>query len=474
VTSDSRAQTSVARLRFVLVALALLAFGAAFYGARRGDEFASTWFFDVAWWSYIVVVDALVHGRRGSSLLLSRPRVLALLAIWSAAFWLMFEVVNFRLQDWYYVGVPREEPARSIGAFVSFATVLPAIFETGALLESMCVFASARCSPWAVSSRARAWMVWLGAACGVLPLCFPRQAFPLIWGALVLLTEAWLDGRSHGDSPRALNASAPTERAADSSGANARGGLLSALRAGRLDVVLRWLAAGLVCGALWESWNFLATARWIYTVPYFEDTKLFEMPLAGFLGFPPFALECYSFGRVLVALQLVPDWEWQSPDDGATARKSPRRLVGAVAALAFSVPAILGVEALTVRATRSMVDEIPGASASFVARCERAGIFSTRQLLAAERRSNRDRLFEGIESEERRRILEAARLMEVRGLGRRGVRLLAEAGVASVDDLARSDPSALYERLNRTDRDLSPPPTPAEVRVWVRGARIGS
>jgi hypothetical protein len=61
----------------------------------------------------------------------------------------------------------------------------------------------------------------------------------------------------------------------------------------------RTLLAGLVCGALWEAWNFWARTKWIYTVPGFEGLNVFEMPLAGFLGFPPFAVECVVFLRWL-------------------------------------------------------------------------------------------------------------------------------------------------------------------------------
>jgi len=110
-------------------------------------------------------------------------------------------------------------------------------------------------------------------------------------------------------------------------------GLLAELARGRIGTIWRWLAAGLVCGLLWETWNSFAVARWIYTVPFFEDTKLFEMPLFGFLGFPPFALECYSFARVLVELELVPDWELSIADAGATPRRPTRALVGAIIAI---------------------------------------------------------------------------------------------------------------------------------------------
>ena len=54
------------------------------------------------------------------------------------------------------------------------------------------------------------------------------------------------------------------------------------------------LASGLLCGVLWELWNYWAGAKWHYTVPILENWKIFEMPLPGYLGFPPFALECFT------------------------------------------------------------------------------------------------------------------------------------------------------------------------------------
>lgn len=430
----------------LLAILAVLAFGTALVAVWRGNEFAATWFYDCAWWSYIVFVDAWVYRRRGASLLWSHPRAFVLLALWSAAFWLFFEVVNFRLQNWYYVGVPRSEPARSIGICVSFATVLPGIFETGALLGALGAFERARCRPWNVTARWRGILFALGAACLVLPLCFPRYAFPLIWGTTVLMTEAWLLGRGAG-------------------------GLLSELTAGRIGTVWRWLAAGLVCGLLWETWNACARAHWIYTVPFFEDSKLFEMPLAGFLGFPPFALECYSFARVLVALRLVPEWE--EARAGAASVRNPRReSLGALAAAVFALPAILGLNAFTVRATRPTLDEIPGLSAALATEFERAGIHSPEDLLAAAAAGDGATPLAALEAPQRQRILDAARLMHVRGLGARGLRALSAAGIHSVEALARADPETLHERLLRSDTPTSPPPTAAEVRVWVRGARL--
>jgi hypothetical protein len=70
--------------------------------------------------------------------------------------------------------------------------------------------------------------------------------------------------------------------------------LLRDVRSGSYERVTNLLIAGFICGGLWEFWNFWARAKWIYTVPIFGDVKIFEMPVLGYFGFPPFALECFT------------------------------------------------------------------------------------------------------------------------------------------------------------------------------------
>jgi hypothetical protein len=77
---------------------------------------------------------------------------------------------------------------------------------------------------------------------------------------------------------------------------NARAGsesLLGDLRRRRTDRLVNLMLAGLVCGGIWEFWNYWSGAKWIYNVPILPDVKIFEMPILGFGGFPPFALECF-------------------------------------------------------------------------------------------------------------------------------------------------------------------------------------
>ncbi|PNV87438.1 MAG: hypothetical protein C0610_01560, partial [Desulfobacteraceae bacterium] len=71
-----------------------------------GIEVVRYWFFPLAWWPYILIVDGLVYHRKGSSLLKRHPREFFLLLPWSVCFWLIFELFNVVLNNWHYVMVP--------------------------------------------------------------------------------------------------------------------------------------------------------------------------------------------------------------------------------------------------------------------------------------------------------------------------------------------------------------------------------
>ena len=74
------------------------------------------------------------------------------------------------------------------------------------------------------------------------------------------------------------------------------------IRSGDLSRLAALLVAGGVCGILWEFWNYWAEARWVYTFPVWQEWKLFAMPLPGYLGFPPFAVECFVLFSFLAPL----------------------------------------------------------------------------------------------------------------------------------------------------------------------------
>lgn len=273
-------------LPLLVLILALLVFVGATTGRALGLEPFRTWFFCFAWWPYILAVESLLVLAGAGSDLYERPREFALLLPLSVTLWLFFEVLNFRLGNWHYINLPAEPLERWAGYVLSFATVLPGLFATARLLDHLGLFRSVATPPWRTVRQLHPVFFVTGAFFLVLPMVAPQYFFPLVWGALVLLLEPWL----HDSGGRSL---------------------LAGWARGEPRLTLLLLVAGLICGGLWEFWNFEAGAKWMYTVPFVGEMKVFEMPVLGFLGFPFFALECYvaanAFLLVRERLSLWPD-----------------------------------------------------------------------------------------------------------------------------------------------------------------------
>ena len=252
---------------WMAAATALLIFSAIKLGQHQEPFY--TWFYCFAWWSCIVFVEAwLCYHPRGTSLLFTDPGEFLLRLPLSITIWLIFELFNFRLHNWHYVQLPPETAIRWCGYAVSFATVLPAIFAAWRLLQSLGLFQNSHCHPLAEPAKVYRYSIALGLSCLILPLLWPRYFFPLVWLAFIFLLE-----------PFNHRAGAPS--------------LLEDWQQGVPGRLYNLLAAGLGCGLLWELLNFWAGSKWVYTIPFVGWPKLFEMPVLGFLGFAPFAVECY-------------------------------------------------------------------------------------------------------------------------------------------------------------------------------------
>lgn len=236
----------------------------------RGVQPVAIYFTPIAWTCYILLADAAVLAIRGHSRLHDEPLQLACVALLSVPLWLIFEAYNLRLKNWTYTGVPQAWPLALLGYGWSFATIIPGIFETADLIESWGWFR--RDSPVRFSRFAQNGMILFGAICLLTPLLAPEtvaaRLFVLVWIGFVFLLDP----------------------------INYRLGLASLiadLAVGRRARFYSLLASGFICGWLWEFWNYWAAAKWHYIFPMFQQWKIFEMPLPGYLGFLPFALECF-------------------------------------------------------------------------------------------------------------------------------------------------------------------------------------
>ncbi len=244
-------------------------------------ELALTYFYSLIWWSYIIMIDGIIYRLRGNSMMVNQTRRFFLLIPWSVLIWLIFEGFNLVLKNWHYVGVPKEIWIRWPGYFVAYGTVLPAILETRGLLSTLGIFEKSRIRPIPVQASRYRPLIITGTLCLILPLLFPIYTFPLVWLGFIFLLEP---SNQHSGRPSLLND----------------------LKEGKMGNLYQLLLSGMICGLLWEFWNFWATAKWIYTVPFVGQIKLFEMPVLGFFGFPPFALECFVMVHFLKLLEPKP------------------------------------------------------------------------------------------------------------------------------------------------------------------------
>jgi hypothetical protein len=406
--------------------------------ALRDVEPVATWLYHAAWYPTIVLMAALVARREGVDPFTAHPVHAVSVFAWSAVFWFFFELLNWRLANWYYVNVPAGRLERWVGISLAFATVLPAIFLAARALEAWGLVTTVRTAPMRVTPLGLRVMALTGVVFLVLPLAWPHYFFPLVWGATTLLAEPALYRREP------------------------RWSLIADLERGEAGRIARLLIGGAVIGLLWEFYNSFARSRWIYTVPGLEGLKVFEMPLLGFVGFPVFALECWSVFHLLACFGI------STPE---VPRRGPvrigRKMVTAAAGVAFAVVVLSGMERYTISSTTPSLVEVPGVPASAAFRLLKAGESPFRLARMPASAVAREA---GATVDEARRWIEAARLVTLRGIGTVNARRLAEIGVTSVAALAIQDPDTLAARLAARPGERLLRPTPAEVRVWVRAA----
>jgi hypothetical protein len=243
-----------------------------------GIEPFASWNTPIAWTGFILFADSIVYRARGESWIRSAPGEFIWLALVSIPFWILFEGYNLVIRNWYYTGLPENFWLRQIGFAWAFATIWPAIFE-GAELVAVWRGSPAP-DPSAVRRRpgshappgaaVRRVLPRLSVAGGVIMLTSPFFVAPEV--ARYLAAPVWL-GFVFLFEP-----------------INRWLGLEAITRERFINLAL----SGLVCGSLWEFWNYWSHAKWHYTVPIMEHVKVFEMPLPGYLGFPAFALECFT------------------------------------------------------------------------------------------------------------------------------------------------------------------------------------
>ncbi|MGD2246306.1 MAG: hypothetical protein PVI11_07155 [Candidatus Aminicenantes bacterium] len=242
------------------------------------QPFIKTWYYVFAWWAFILILDSLNYRNRGSSPLSEDLSDFLFLAFLSVCVWLVFELFNLRLNNWSYFDLPPSRFSRWLGYFLAFATVIPALKELSLLFQFVRGRKRSRLFRLRVTPLFLRGSAFLGGLGVVLILVWPRIFFPLLWVSLVFLVEP-LNYRLR------------------------IGSLLTDLETNDWSRFIDWILAGLAAGFFWEFWNFWAGSRWEYTLPYLDFWHIFQMPVFGYIGFLPFALEIFAVQNLLLDIR---------------------------------------------------------------------------------------------------------------------------------------------------------------------------
>ncbi len=228
------------------------------------------------WLGYILVIDGLAQARTGSSLWTRGRRGFVLLFVASSPVWWLFELINSRTANWEYLGSDTFTRLQYyLLCTLSFSTVMPAVFETAELARTfrwLQRFASGprlRPTPALCIGLFLAGLGMLG-----LTLLWPKYCYPFVWTSAALILEPvnrWL-GRQH---------------------------FLQRIEHGDWRPVVSLSIGALICGFFWEMWNYYSNPKWIYHTPGAQFWHIFEMPLLGYAGYIPFALELYGLKNFL-------------------------------------------------------------------------------------------------------------------------------------------------------------------------------
>ncbi len=235
------------------------------------------WYIPIVWYGYILFVDSLVYRVKKKSLLSSYPKEFLFMVLLSVPFWLIFEIYNTYTGSWIYTNYTWQIH------IIDFTTIMPAVLETFMLINVLGIgrrLDKARAEitkPGGHLIRtplgrvAFSALAFFGALSSLLPALVPYLGFSFMWFGIFLFLD-----------PISAMLGRPS--------------IIHKTSAGRKSLIPQLFLSGIIMGFFWEFWNFQAYPKWAYNVPIFmSNVKLFAMPVFGYLGYLPFALEVFIF-----------------------------------------------------------------------------------------------------------------------------------------------------------------------------------
>ena len=246
------------------------------------------------WVGYLLLLAGTLTAQMGRSPVRARPHHFWLLCLASVFIWCVFDAINFNhgMRAWEYIGIPARFEDRLLGYLFAFAAIVPSMLMSGQVMMNWRWFDRLRSRPWTLSNFGFGIVIATGAAMCLWPLLDPRPITNLtLWTSLVFFLD-----------PINMKLGRPS--------------LLRDWQNGWYGRTAALFAGGLVCGLLWEFWNYWALAKWVYHLEFLgplEHVRYFQMPVIGLLGFLPFGAECWVMWQTIrIALDGLAE---QLPDD---------------------------------------------------------------------------------------------------------------------------------------------------------------
>lgn len=223
------------------------------------------------WLGYILAVDTLVQMRTDNSVWRRSRKQFVLLFFLSAPVWWLFELINLRTGNWEYLGRDLFSTTQfNVLLTISFSIVVPVVFETAQLIRTF-HWIERFASGSRIPARPAVFigLFLIGLAMLTAMLVWPKVFYPFAWTSLVFILEPinYWTGRPY---------------------------FLEELRRGDWRTIISLSLGALVCGLFWEMWNYHSFPKWVYHIPRLGFSHVFEMPLLGYGGYVPFALELYA------------------------------------------------------------------------------------------------------------------------------------------------------------------------------------
>lgn len=250
-------------------------------------------------WGLVLVIDGWAYKRNGGKSLISEyPEALVGIGVSSAFGWMLFEYLNFFVDDnWYYpFGDIIDREQFLLYAIVISTGLIPLAFVFYGLFNTIPILQNRYTQgPKIIMSENVKTIVLVISLISLFAAgLFPNVLFFSLWLTPALVIGLVLDKVGVWTPLRSIG----------------QGNWRPTLVFG-----LTYLAAGLCL----ECENYFsgihlgseviytqAPAYWQYSLPYVNRFHLFEMPILGFIGYIPFSLYCWVYWIAFAYMQGIP------------------------------------------------------------------------------------------------------------------------------------------------------------------------